>query len=76
MVDIITLIIASTALITAFFSHIRHSECYGLKIDTRSGKNTPPTTPSLNDNLKTPLMTKPSGPINIPAKIEPKKIYM
>ena len=35
MIDLISLIIGTTALITAFLTHIKHSECYGIKIDTK-----------------------------------------
>ena len=76
-IDIISLIIACGAVVVSILGYIRHSECLGcIKIDTRTPKPSAPTTPSINDNLKTPLMTKSSDPINIPAKIEPKKIYL
>ena len=72
MIDVISLIIASTALITAFFTHIKHSECFGVKIDTRTPKNSNPTTPNINDKM--PLL--PSEPIDIPKKVEPKRVYL
>jgi len=42
MVDIVSLIIAIGGLLVGILSHIRHSECFGVKIDTR----TPPITPT------------------------------
>ena len=41
MVDIISLVIAISGLLIGVLSHIRHSECFGVKIDTRTPPNTP-----------------------------------
>lgn len=47
MLDIISLVIAIGGLAVAILSHIRHSECFGIKIDTKTPKNTPPETPNI-----------------------------
>jgi hypothetical protein len=72
MIDVISLSIAIGAIIVGILSHIRHSECYGIKIDTRSAKNTPPTTPSILETQPllqdTPAILQPSEPIDISNK--------
>jgi len=65
-IEYINLIIGITALMTSFFSYLRHSSCcYGmLDIDM---KKTPPVTPSES----VPLI-KSTQPINIPEIEKPK----
>jgi len=41
MIDIISLSIAIGAVLVGILSHIRHSECFGLKIDTKTPPNSP-----------------------------------
>ena len=56
MIDIISLSIAIGAVLVGILSHIRHSECFGIKIDTRTPKNTPPSSPQIIDaNLKSSI---------------------
>jgi hypothetical protein len=45
MIDVISLSIALGAVLVSILTHIKHSECFGVKIDTRTPKNTPPSTP-------------------------------
>jgi hypothetical protein len=70
MIDIISLSIAIGAVLVGILSHIRHSECFGVKIDTRTPKDSPSTTPLLQ---KSEL---PSEPINIPPRPKIKKNYL
>ena len=76
MIDIISLSIAIGAILIGVLSHIRHSECYGIKIDTRSAKNTPPTTPSILETQpllqNSPAILEVTQPIDIPPKPKPK----
>lgn len=71
MIDVISLSIAIGAILVGILSHIRHSECYGIKIDT---KNTPPSTPKISEtqpllqNTNTPAILQPSSAINIENK--------
>lgn len=67
MIDVLTLIIAITGLIVGTLSHIRHSECFGVKIHTR----TPPITPNIETQpllQDSPAILEPSKPINIENK--------
>jgi hypothetical protein len=64
MIDVISLSIAIGAVIVGILSHIRHSECFGVKIDTRTPKNTPPSTPHISETQ--PLLK--SDPIKIENK--------
>ena len=73
MIDVISLSIAIGAIIVGILSHIRHSECYGIKIDTRTPpKQTPPSTPFINETQpllqNTPAIIEPSQAINIENK--------
>ena len=77
MIDIISLSIAIGAVLVGILSHIRHSECFGIKIDTRTPKNTPPSSPQIIDaNLKSSiddfLPQKKSSTFS--SDIKPKKI--
>ena len=67
MIDVISLSIAIGAILIGILSHIRHSECFGIKIDTRMPSDTPPieTQPLLNES---PAILQPSEPINITNK--------
>lgn len=76
MVDIITLIIACGAVAVSILGYIRHSECFGVKIDTRTPKTSAPTTPNINNDIRTPLLGAKSEPINIPPRIEPKRVIL
>ena len=59
MVDpilITTLATSGIALLTAVFTHIRYSSCYGFSCKTRSPSGTPtPTTPLINHAPRPPL---------------------
>ena len=72
MIDIISLVISIGGLAVAILSHIRHSECFGIKIDTRSAKNTPPSTPAILETQpllhNSPAILQPTDPIPIPEK--------
>jgi hypothetical protein len=83
MIDIISLSISIGAVIVGILSHIRHSECFGVKIDTRTPKNTPPSTPHISetqpllhyeDNREQhkPAILEVTQPINIPSRPKPK----
>ena len=75
MVDIISLIISITALCGTILHSIRHSECFGVKIDTRTPKNTPPSTPHISETQPllqdTPAILQPSEPLDITNKRKP-----
>lgn len=76
MVDIISLIIAITALCGTLLHSIRHSECLGcVKIDTRTPKPSPPESPIMNTIESTALLHA-SNPIPIPEKPKQKKNYL
>ena len=72
MIDVISLSIAIGAIIVGILSHIRHSECFGIKIDTRTPKNTPPQTPYITESepllQDKPAILLPSSAINIENK--------
>ena len=76
MIDIISLSIAIGAVIVGILSHIRHSECFGVKIDTRTPKNTPPNTPHIIETQpllqNSPAILETTEPINIPPRPKPK----
>jgi len=80
MVDIISLIIAITALCGTILHSIRHSECFGIKIDTRTPKNTPPSTPHITETqpllLNSPAIMEATKPIDIPPRPKMKKNYL
>ncbi len=68
MIDVISLSIAIGAIIVGILSHIRHSECFGIKIDTRTPPNSPhivETQPLLQNS---PAILQPSEPIDISNK--------
>jgi hypothetical protein len=68
MIDVISLSIAIGAIIVGILSHIRHSECFGIKIDTRTPPNSPhiiETQPLLQNS---PAILQASEPINIENK--------
>ena len=52
MVDLISIIIAITALCGTLLHGIRHSSCFGIDIDTR----TPPSTPAIVKTESTELL--------------------
>ena len=87
MIDIISLSIAIGAILIGILSHIRHSECFGVKIDTRTPKNTPPNSPQFSETqpllqnspaILMPINTQPiiSQPIDIPPRPKIKKNYL
>ena len=52
MIDPVSLTIAITSAIIGILSHIRHSSCFGIDIDTR----TPPSTPAIVKTESTELL--------------------
>lgn len=66
MLDIIGLIIAISGLAIGILSHIRHSECCGIKVDTREVKLT--SAKDIDD--ENTMLIKRSDPIPIPKKQE------
>ena len=71
---IVLIITSSSALIVSLLTHIRHSSCFGVNIDTRTPPHNTPDVPFHFDNAKTPLLQK-SEPININKK-EEKRVYL
>jgi hypothetical protein len=81
MIDIISLVIALGSLAVAVLSHIRHSECFGVKIDTRTPlKQTPPSTPGILECQPllqhSPAVMEATEPIDIPLRPKMKKNYL
>jgi hypothetical protein len=77
MIDVISLSIAIGAIIVGILSHIRHSECYGIKIDTRTPtKSSPPNSPNLVETQpllhNSPAILEVTQPIDIPPRPKPK----
>jgi hypothetical protein len=72
MIDVISLSIAIGAIIVGILSHIRHSECFGIKIDTRTPKNTPPSTPHISETQPllqhNPVILEVTQPLDISNK--------
>jgi hypothetical protein len=44
--SIIAIVIASSALVSSILNHVKHSECWCFKFETRTPNNTQPTTPT------------------------------
>lgn len=72
MVDLVSLIIAIGAVIVSISTHIKYSSCCGFRVETRTPKNSSPSTPHKDEKM--PLI--PSEPIDIPKKVEPKRVYL
>lgn len=66
MIDIVSLSIAIGAVFVSILTHIKHSECWCFKLDTRTPKHTPPNTPINRIEEKKPLLK--TEPIDIPKK--------
>ena len=80
-VDIISLVISITALCGTILHSIRHSECFGVKIDTRTPlKQTPPSTPGILECQPllqhSPAIMEATEPIDIPQRPKMKKNYL
>ena len=41
MIDPVSLTIAITSAIIAIFTHIKHSKCWGIELDTKTQESTP-----------------------------------
>ena len=80
MVDVITLSVAICAIIVSITTHIKFSKCWGFELQTRTPKTSAPTTPNINNSdanlIRTPLLGTKSEPINIPLRIEPKRVIL
>ena len=74
-ITIVLIITSSSALIVSLLTHIRHSSCFGINIDTRTPPHNSPDIPFHFDNANTPLLQK-SEPINIVKKKEEKRQYL
>ena len=66
MVDPITLSVSLGAVLVAIMTHVKFSKCWGFEIQTRSLKQTPPSTPIKNVNESSALLLSSSDPIPIP----------
>jgi len=73
-ITIVLILTSTSALIVSLLTHIRHSSCFGINIDTRTPPHNSPDIPFHFDNAKTPLLQK-SEPININKK-EEKRVYL
>lgn len=68
-IDLISLIIAVTALTATILRSIRHSKCFGVEIETRGTKGSLPESPTNYNNINesSALLTE-SKPIDITNK--------
>jgi hypothetical protein len=44
-ISIVAIIIASTSLVSSILTHVKNSQCWCFKVETRTPNNTQPTTP-------------------------------
>jgi hypothetical protein len=78
-----TAVVASLgSLLTSFYTHIKHSKCLGMEINTRTQPSTPTfgettqlLTSRMHDGVRL-LNTTPSAPILIPKLPPPPKNYL
>jgi len=65
MLDPVSLAVAIGGVLIALITHIKHSSCYGFKMNTRTPQITPPQTPQtpINSHETTALLK--SEPIKI-----------
>ena len=73
-ITIVLIITSSSALIVSLLTHIRHSSCLGINIDTRTPPHNTPDVPFHFEDAKIPLLKR-SQPINIEKK-EEKRVYL
>ena len=61
MIDLVSIIIASGAIIIAVTTHIKYSSCWGFKMETYKPRDSPETTPLLSNSpaILTPINTQP-----------------
>jgi hypothetical protein len=55
--SIIAIVIASSALASSILSHVKYSQCWCFKFETRTPNNTQPTTPTISKPINYQSLT-------------------